>query len=600
MSFLKRFIKVGDSVSVVALVIFFTKILGFIKFRMIASLFGASGELDIFWAAFIVPDTLFNILVAGSLNASIIPVFSDILSKDGEKRLLKLFIGTAFITALISGALIVILFLTSDSLSNFLVSSGYVGTFLSLKEISQADISLLSTLIKIMLLSPLLLGISSVITGFLQVHRKFFVTTVSPLVYNIGIIFGAKVLVEDFNLGVKGLAWAVIIGSVLHFVVQLPLVLKFITKSLEIHSLKRIGGSIKYYLRSVARIFTLAIPRSISYLGEQFNVAVNTVISLSLTEGALSAYKFAVSLHLFPVHVFGGAVAQISLPDFSELYSKGKISELRASFNSALRRTLFIIFPSVAIIVVLRLPIVRLVYGVGQFDWWDTVVTSWALVLLGPAIIGQAVVALALRVLYAAEETKWPLIATFVTAIVNIIGSYYFTNFFSHYLDWRPILAQIHLQLSQALSGGEVATVLTTGKSLFEDLGKWFSTRNVYDAAVGGLSLSLSIAFMVEMLIDMWFVHLKVRAVSWKETIRPNLLMALAATVMGIVMYFSFRLTDFSLDTTRTVQVVILFATTSFIGTVTYLLLCYAFGVKEMEILYSKSKQILRSMLRRS
>src|SRR5690606_10194232 len=134
MSFLKRFIKVGDSVSVVALVIFFTKILGFIKFRMIASLFGASGELDIFWAAFIVPDTLFNILVAGSLNASIIPVFSDILSKDGEKRLLKLFIGTAFITALISGALIAILFLTSDSLSNFLVSSGYVGTFLSLKE----------------------------------------------------------------------------------------------------------------------------------------------------------------------------------------------------------------------------------------------------------------------------------------------------------------------------------------------------------------------------------------------------------------------------------------------------------------------------------
>ncbi|MCA9374825.1 hypothetical protein KC622_00680, partial [Candidatus Dojkabacteria bacterium] len=170
MSFLKRVFIIRDSVSVVALLLFLTKILGFIKFRMIASLFGASGELDIFWAAFIVPDTLFNILVAGSLNASIIPVFSDILTKDGEKKLLKLFIGTSFITVLISAALILVLFITADDVSRFLVSSGYIGTFLSLKEISNSDIELLSSLMKIMLLSPLLLGISSVITGFLQVH----------------------------------------------------------------------------------------------------------------------------------------------------------------------------------------------------------------------------------------------------------------------------------------------------------------------------------------------------------------------------------------------------------------------------------------------
>ncbi|MCB9790888.1 oligosaccharide flippase family protein [Candidatus Nomurabacteria bacterium] len=600
MSFLKRVFIIRDSVSVVALLLFLTKILGFIKFRMIASLFGASGELDIFWAAFIVPDTLFNILVAGSLNASIIPVFSDILTKDGEKKLLKLFIGTSFITVLISAALILVLFITADDVSRFLVSSGYIGTFLSLKEISNSDIELLSSLMKIMLLSPLLLGISSVITGFLQVHRKFFITTVSPLVYNVGIIFGAKILVENFGLGVKGLAWAVIIGSVLHFLIQLPLVLRFITESLDIHSLKRIGGSIKYYTRAIFRIFTLAVPRAVSYLGEQFNVGVNTIISLSLTEGALSAYKFAISLHLFPVHVFGGAVAQVSLPDFSELYSKGKLVELRASFNKALRRTLFIIFPSVAIIVVLRLPLVRLAYGVGQFDWWDTVVTSWALALLGPAIIGQAVVALALRVLYSAEETKWPLIATFVTAVVNIMGSYYFTNFFSHYLDWRPIISQIGLQLGHAFSGGEAATVIATSKSLSADLGKWFTTRNVYDAAVGGLSLSLSLAFMVEMVINMWFVHLKVRAVSWKETVKPNLVMAIAATIMGIVMYFLFRLTDFSLDTTRTIQVAILFVVTSFAGIVTYLLLCYAFGVKEIEILYSRGRALVYSVLRRS
>ena len=132
MSILKRIFKLKDTVAVIAGILFVTKLLGFVKFRLIAGYFGASKELDIFWAAFLIPDTLFNILIAGSVNAAIIPVFSDVLYKDGEKRLVKLMSATIFAMSIIFVLLSVLIFIFARDVSGFLVDSGYIHSTLSL------------------------------------------------------------------------------------------------------------------------------------------------------------------------------------------------------------------------------------------------------------------------------------------------------------------------------------------------------------------------------------------------------------------------------------------------------------------------------------
>lgn len=595
MSILKRIFKLKDTVAVIAGILFVTKLLGFVKFRLIAGYFGASKELDIFWAAFLIPDTLFNILIAGSVNAAIIPVFSDVLYKDGEKRLVKLMSATIFAMSIIFVLLSVLIFIFARDVSGFLVDSGYIHSTLSLTStLNSTDIDLLTQLMRIMLLSPILLGISSVVTAFLQVHKRFFITTLAPLLYNLGMIGGTWVMVGGMNAKVPGLAWSVVIGSALHLIVQLPITYQFIRIHLRIRDIGNINGQAKFYTKEILHIFRLAIPRIIAYVGEQINVIINTIISFSLTEGALSAYRFAISLHLFPVHIFAGAFAQVSLPQFAEDYAKNDMQAFKNSFNKALTKMMFVVLPSVAILVILRLPIVRLAYGTGKFDWWDTVVTSWALALLGLAIIGQSVVALTLRALYAVHETRLPLVATIITVIVNIAGSYYFTNFFSHYQDWRPIISQVTSQLAEGISAGGIDPFLQSAGSLWGDLGKWFTTRNVYDASVGGLSLSLSVAFFIEMVLNLYFLSRKVKIVCWDTLIAPITKMTLNTLVMSGFMYFVFRLTDFSLDTTRTIYLAMVLFVTSFVGGVVYVLMSFTTNVKEVELIADKGSKLLQ------
>ncbi len=585
MGLIRKILKMKDSVMSIMALLFITKILGFIKFRIIAGTFGASRELDIFWAAFLIPDTLFNILIAGSINAAVIPVFSDILTKKGGKLLVKLMQATILGVSLVSILLSLIIFIFAKDISQFVITNGLIGESLGVSSsLSVSDLDLLTVLMRITLLSPILLGISSIITAYLQVHKRFFVTTLAPLIYNLGMILGTLLLSKYVGLGVKGLAWSAVIGSVLHLLIQVPLVAKFVSINRENNGEKMPDVPKGFYLKEVLRIVKLSIPRIAAFISEQFNVVINTIISFSLTAGALSAYKFALSLYQFPVHIVAGAFAQISLPDLSEAYSKGDIKSFRSIYNKALRKVLFVIFPSVAIIIVLRLPIVRLAFGTGEFDWWDTVVTSWALALLGFAIIGQSVVSLTLRALYSVHETRLPLVATFITIIVNVIASYYFTNFFSHYLDWRPIVSQVLSQLSAGISSDGTNLGITV-TSLWGDLGKWFTTRNVYDASIGGLSLGLSIAFTVEMILNMIFLNMKVKIFDKETMIRPIFKMFLSTIIMFAVMYISFKFIDFTLDTTRTIYVLTVFISTSGIGLVVYTLMSYLFNVPEVNII---------------
>ncbi|GAB4156659.1 MAG: murein biosynthesis integral membrane protein MurJ [Candidatus Dojkabacteria bacterium] len=596
-----KILKVKDSVAIIAIILLLAKILGFIKFRIIAGLFGIQRELDIFWAAFVIPDTLFNVLIAGSINAAVIPVFSGVLHKDGEHRLVKLFTVTTTVLSALLLLLVALAYIWTPEISLFMATHGFLGD-VNLKDVPllDAEFKSLVDLTRIMLISPFLLSISAIITSFLQVHKRFFVTTIAPLLYNAGFIWGALLLVQKYNMGIRGLAWSVVLGSFLHIAIQLPVLNEFIQKKLNIHTLGIKNGRAAFYLKEVAKMAKLAIPRTLGLIGEQINVVINTIISFSLTSGALSAYRYALSLHLLPVQILGAAIAQVALPEFAELYAKNDISGFKNKYNKAIRQTFYLIMPAVMILVVLRLPIVRLVYGTGEFNWLATVVTSWCLALLGVAVISQAVVAITMRALFATHSNWLPFITTLITVVINIAASYFFTNFFSHYMDWRPIVAQILRQLADGLNGVGGATVGSTVGSFATDLGKWFTTRNHYDAAVGGLALSLSLTFFIEMLLNFAFLQSKVKVHTWKETWYPIVKILLASFAMMLSMYPIYRYMDLWLNTAYTINVIITLGVTVFIGSCVYVILSWVQDIEEFEEMVSIIPRILKKLVGRA
>lgn len=564
-----------NGVFFIMLVLFITKIFGFLKLRIIAQLFGASHELDIFWAAFTIPDMLFNILVAGSINAAIIPIFSEIFYKKGKDKLDKFFNYLLIIISIVIISFAVILFIFTPQITNLIIRSETLQSVLSISErITDVDFNLFVKLTRIMLLSPILLSISSLITAYLHIEKEFFTTSMAPLFYNIAMTIGPVITIALLKMGVDGIAISAVIGSILHLVIQIP---KFLShyKARFIVSFKAVREA--FVDTHTIQAIKLAIPRTIGIIGEQINTVVNTLISFSLAAGALSAYKFAISLHLFPINIIGSAVAQVTLPDLAQ-HSSNK-EKFVSILNKSIQFSLYLIFPITAIFIVLRLPIVRLAYGSGAFDWRATILTAWCLVLLGFSIIGQTVVQIILRAFYALKETRLPLIAIIFGIILNIFLAYYLTNFFSHYYDWRPILDRIFEQISTANGDGLLGVV----KSFFKDVIIWSTNRGNSDFAVGGLALSLGITYFIEMIIMMLLLNIKDKIITWEETIKPTIIKTVNTLIMGIGMYFVFRLFDFHLDTTRTISIVIIFLVVSVYGLVSYWLGSKVFGISEVD-----------------
>lgn len=572
--------KKRNSVYAMMALLLITKVLGFLKLRIIAQLFGVSHELDIFWAAFTIPDTLFMIIVAGSLNAAIIPILSDIFYKKGEKELNRFFNNLMIVIGFLITIMALVLFVLTPQITRFLITSDTLQNVLNFSNrITPEDFTLFVNLTRIMMLSPILLGISTIVTGYLQVRRQFFITSLAPLVYNLAMVIGPVIAVKLFGTGVTGIAISAVVGSLLHFSIQIPSLKRYFTEKVVLG-----WGSLRKALRDseIWKGLKLAIPRMIAVLGEQVNVMVNTLISFSLAAGALSAYKFALSLHLFPVNIVGSAIAQVALPELAEKCDKE--SEYKMVFNKFVQQALYLIFPLVSILLILRLPLVRLVYGVGEFDWRATILTSWSLVLLSLAVVGQTLSQIILRGFYAIKETWLPLIAVTIGIIVNVVLAYYLTNFFSHYYDWRLILLQMGSQVSTANGSG----LLDVIKSFLRDFIIWCTTRGTSDMAVGGLSLSLSIASIVEVVILIYLLNKRRVIVTWKETVYPILVKIINAGLMAFGMYLVFKLFDFKLDTTRTISIIILTIITSGYGLLSYWLGSKVFGIKEVEYFEEK------------
>jgi len=402
-----------NSITVAALLVggssLISRLLGIFRDRILAGQFGAGDTLDIYYAAFRIPDLIFNLLVLGALSAGFIPIFTSLIKSPLEK--IKSLLGDNYKEAwqLASNILNILGF-------GLLILCGLGVIFapqimhLITPGFSREKMDLTVGLTRIMFLSPIFLGISSVFGGILQSFKRFFVYSMSPIFYNIGIIIGALYFVPIW--GIYGLAWGVVLGAALHMIVQIP-------------ALTGLGFKYKFKFdiknSNVRKIWLMMVPRTMSLAISQLNLLVITIIASTMASGSLAVFNFANNLQSFPVGIFGISFAIAAFPALSaSAFDKKKLVK---DFSLTVRQILFFIIPSTVILLALRAQIIRVILGTGKFDWQDTILTIDTLGFFAISLFAQALIPLLIRVFYARHDSKTPFIIGIFSALVNIFLS---------------------------------------------------------------------------------------------------------------------------------------------------------------------------------
>ncbi len=405
---LKRQINsITAAAALVALSSLASRFLGVVRDRILAGSFGAGTTLDVYYAAFRVPDLVYNLIVLGALSSGFIPIFTSLIKDFVCERgqgcdptlqnkeawslasnvLNYLFIGLGLLS------LLGIIF--APALTR-LITPGF----------GPSEQAATAALTRIMFLSPIFLGISGILGGILQSFKRFVVYSLAPVFYNLGIIIGALFFVNWW--GVYGLAWGVVLGAFMHMAVQIPMV-------------SRLGFKYQFRIRrrdpQTRKIGQMMVPRTLSLAISQINLVVVTALASGLAGGSLAICNFANNLQSFPIGIFGISFAIAAFPSLSAAaFDKEKLT---ANFSQSFRQILFFIIPATVLIVALRAQIIRVVLGTGRFDWQDTILTMNTLGFFALSLFAQATIPLLVRVFYARHNSATPFYIGLFTVAVN-------------------------------------------------------------------------------------------------------------------------------------------------------------------------------------
>lgn len=396
-------------------------ILGFIRDRLLAGKFGAGDELDIYYVAFEIPDFLTMVLMTGAISAAIIPIFSQYLVSSKDKawqylsNLLNLFLFILIIASLV-------LFIFAPQLIS-LIAPGF-----------SAEKKVLTILLtRIMLLSPIILGISNIISGILRVFKRFLITSLTPIMYNLGIIFGILVFVP--YLGIEGLAWGVVFGAFLHFLIQTPILFKTGFSYEKIFNFSE---------PSFRKTIKLTIPRSIGLAATQINLVVVTIIASTLSAGSIAVFNLAENLSRPLLTLVAISFSTAAFPSLSLSFAKKQKEKFNNIFFSVFYKILFLSLFLSILLFIFKEEIINIILRVGEFDLLDAQLTSACLAMICFGIFAQSLVLLIAKTFYAVQNTKIPAFTSVIATLVNVFLCLYFVyllsfpNYFQQF--WTNLL----------------------------------------------------------------------------------------------------------------------------------------------------------------
>jgi len=430
-----------------------SQVLAIIRDRLLAHTFGAGRELDLYHAAFRIPDLLF-VLFASVLSVYVLLPFITA----GRYRTLLSQLFTLFLLcyALLASVLAV-------------TASWYVPIlFPGLVE----DVGILVTLVQILLLQPLLLGVSNLCGVITQFHNRFVLYALSPLLYNLGIITGVVLLYPVF--GLTGLVSGVVLGAAAHLIVQWP----FVRQSEQSF---RLTASITW--SEVTHVLRVAMPRALTLSLQQIVLLVLVGMATTFAAGSVAVFQFALNLQAVPLAIIGMSYSVAAFPTLSRLSASGEIAAFNQQLLVALRHIIFWSVPIIALVIVLRAQIVRVLLGSGQFDWGDTRLTAAVLALFILGLVAQAALLLLIRAFYASGRVMQPLIIGSISALCTIGFAWWGVAQYQTSEVWRSWL-EVSLRLDGVV-GTEVvilASAYVFGALIQLALMLWV-TRRVFKAS---------------------------------------------------------------------------------------------------------------------
>lgn len=517
----KKQTTVGSAALVLALMVLTSRALGLFRDRLLSVYFGPD-ELGVYFAAFRIPNFIFELLVMGALTSAFIPVYAKHLAQNQDDEAQKIASTLINLSLVILVVVLVPTFIGADWIAR-LLAPGF-------NEVQIRQMSVFTQFMVVFQVAPLLIG--NVFTGILQSHNLFFIPASAPVLYNIGIIIGIVVFAPIW--GLWGPVVGVGIGALLFVFVQIPLIYRVGYKhSFTLHT----------KLSGVREVGKLIGPRTFGLAISQIDTTVDLMLASLLGARMVTIFNFAQHLQQLPVGLFGTTVAQAALPSLSQLTAKDKQDEFVSVVIAAVHQILFLVLPASALLIVLRIPIVRLVFGASRFDWAATVATGMTVSAFSISLFAQAIIQVLARGFYALYDSKTPVIIGIITVVINSLLSVFF-------------ILSMHLP-------------------------------------VWSLGLSTSVASIVNAMLLYYFLNRKVPGFISYRFLLPAGKMFIAAVITGVSLYIPLKLFDqLVFDTTRTFGLMLLTGVSGGAGLATYMFISWVFGIEQVQSVFRFTKRL--------
>lgn len=387
---------------------------------VITDAFGTSAALDSFNAANRITELLFNLVAGGALGSAFIPVFTGFLTRGDKRGAWRLASGVVNVVFLVLIAVSILAWIFAP----WIVEKGLFALTAD-SNIGQLDVTV--RLLRIMLPTVVIFGISGLVMGMLNAHRSFFIPALAPAMYSLGIIFGTLALPKSW--GIDRLAYGVLIGAAGHLLLQLPSLFRLPERTYQ--------AAVGLKDKAVRQVLKLMLPRLIGAGVVQLNFVANTIIALSLGEGAASAVVLAFTLMMMPQRAIAQSAGIASLPTLSAQAELGQYQQMRATIAKILRGMLLLALPASAGLILLRVPLVRVLYERGEFNAESTRLVAWALLWYTAGLVGHSLVEVLSRAFYALHDTRTPVLVGVGAMSLNIALSFMLSAWFRS-IGWMP------------------------------------------------------------------------------------------------------------------------------------------------------------------
>jgi len=519
-----------------------SRLTGLLRNNLLGNIF-PKGEVDIYLAAFRLPDFVYGIVIVGGISAAFLPVFSEYFAKSKQEA--KRLVGSVFTVFLLILALVCLfLVIIAPQLVRFIVPG-----------FNQAQQEATVRLMRLMFLSPIFLGASAIFSGILHYFNLFLVYALAPVLYNLGIIFGILFLSPSY--GLEGPAIGVALGAFLHLLIQ-------VFPAFKAGFLPTLDFNFKH--PGLKKIFKLMLPRTIGAGAYHINLIFITAIASTLSAGAITVFSFSKDLYAVPMGLLGISFALAVFPALSRSFASQKKEDFTGHFYSAFSQIIFLTIPITLTMFIFRAHLVRLLYGTSltssnYFDWQLTRLTAASLGLLTISVFSACLIPLLSRVFYSMHDTKTPLKIALASIGLNIVLSLLFVQLFREPNVIKQWAAQ------------------------------FLKVNDLRELAVLGLPLALSLSTIFQFFLLLFWIKRRVGPLSLRKLSPSFLKIAFSSLVASFLGYLSLYFTASFLATDKKVSALFLqLVFACFVSFGSYLFFSFLLRCKELKAICSSLK----------